>query len=197
MTKGMTKKAFHIAPVSFLVKELPAKLKMSEKTVACLFKICKEIWGGCPYTTSIGHGLDTADFGVAVATTANTKPFLSKSTTIKGSEKSEVKVRVLSDQSKEVESTISGQSTSCLVTPLNEDSESKGQPDGSNLQVTTSKRSKLQLAVLKEELSLKREMLSKIIQADKVYQQAMIKFSTKMENLSHFVSNAFRLMSSL
>ena len=79
-----------------------------------------------------------------------------------------------------MESTISGQSTSCLVTPLNEDSESKGQPDGSNLQVTTSKRSKLQLAVLKEELSLKREMLSEIIQADKVYQQAMIKFSTKI-----------------
>lgn len=98
MMKGMTKKAFHIAPVSFLVNESPAKLKMSEKrykeavdtgkhsgggrTVACLFKICKEIWGGCPYTTSIGHGLDTADFGVAVANTANTKPVLSKSTTI-------------------------------------------------------------------------------------------------------------------
>ena len=96
----MTKKASHIAPVSFLVNESPAKLKISEKrykkavdtgkssgdgrTVACFFKICKEIWGGCPYTTSIGHDLDTADFGVAVASTANTEPVLSKSTTTQG-----------------------------------------------------------------------------------------------------------------
>ena len=107
--------------------------------MACFFDICNEIWGGRPSTTSISHGLDTADFGVAVVTTANTEPVLSKSTTTQGIANSELEVRVLSDESTEVESTISGQSTSRPVTPLSEDSESKGQVDGSNLQVTTSK----------------------------------------------------------
>ena len=55
----------------------------------------------------------------------------------------------------------------------------------------------LQLAVLKEELSLKKEMLSEITQADKEYQQTMVKFATTMENLSHSVSNAFGMMSVL
>ena len=110
------------------------------RTVACFFDICNEIWGGCPSTTSIGHGLDTADFGVAVVTTANTVPVLSKSTTTLGSANLELEVHVLLDESTEVESTISGQSTSPPVTPLSEDSEFKGQADRSNLQATTSKR---------------------------------------------------------
>ena len=186
-------------------------------TVACFFDICNEIWGGCPSTTSIGHGLDTADFGVAVVTTANTEPVLSKSTTTQGSANSELEVHVLSDESNGVESTISGQSISRPVTPLSEGSESKRQVDGSNLQVTTSKRNliehikekkdskltksksmdQLQLAVLKEELSLKKEMLSEIRQADREYPQTMVKFATTMENLSHSVSNAFGMMSAL
>ena len=187
------------------------------RSVACFFDICNEIWGGCPSTTSIGHGLDTADFGVAVVTTANTEPVLSKSTSTQGSANSELELHVLSDESNEVESTISGQSTSRPVTPLSEDSESKRQAGGSNLQVTTNKRNliehikekkdskliksksmdQLQLAMLKEELSLKKEMLSEIRQADKEHQQTMVKFAATMENLSHSVSNAFGMMSAL
>ena len=49
----------------------------------------------------------------------------------------------------------------------------------------------------KEELFLKKEMLSEIRQADKEYQQTMAKFATTMENLSHSVSNAFGMMSAL
>ena len=55
-----------------------AKRSGGGRTVACFFDIWYfiffEIWDGCPSTTSIGHGLDTADFGVAVVTTANTEP---------------------------------------------------------------------------------------------------------------------------
>ena len=53
------------------------------RTVACFYGISNEIWGGYPSTTGIGHGLDTADFGVSVVTTANTEPVLWKSTTTK------------------------------------------------------------------------------------------------------------------
>lgn len=87
--------------------------------------------------------MDTADFGVAVVTTANTEPVLSKSTTTQGSPNSELEVHVSSDESNEGESTISEQSTNHPATPLSEDSESKGQADGSNLQVTTSKRNQV------------------------------------------------------
>ena len=152
-----------------------------------------------------------------MVTTATTEPVLSKSTTTQGSANSELEVRVLSDESNEVESTISGQSTNRSLTPLSEDSESKGQADRSFLKVKTSKRNliehiqekkdskltksksmvQLQLAVLKEEFSLKKEMLSEIRQADKEHQQAMVKLATTMENISHSVSNAFGMMSAL
>ena len=234
MTKGMTMQEdfphstslFSRERIASKIKDLRKKYKKAVdtgkrsgggRTVACFFDICNEIWGGCPSTTSIGHGLDTADFGVAVVTTANTEPVLSKSTTTQGSANSELKVRVLSDESTEVRSTISGQSTSRPVTPLSEDTESKGQAGRSNLQVTTSKRNlienikekkdskltksksmdQLQLAVLKEELSLKKKMLSEIRQAYKEYQQTMAKIATTMENLSHSVSNAFGMISAL
>ena len=124
--------------------------------------------------------MDTADFGVAVVTNANIEPVLSKSTTTQGSPNSELEVHVASEESNKGESTISGQSTNRPATPLSEDSESKGQADGSNLQVTSSKRNliehikdtkdnkltksklmgQLQLAVFKDELSLKKEILS-------------------------------------
>ena len=94
--------------------------------MASFFDICNEIWGGCPFTTCTGHGLDRADFGVAVVTTANTESVLLKSTTIQGSANSELEVHVLLDESNEVESTVSGQSTSGPVTTLSEYSESKG-----------------------------------------------------------------------
>ena len=52
------------------------------------------MWGGCPSTTSIGYGLDTADFGVAVVTTVNTEPVLAKSTTTQSVASSELEVHV-------------------------------------------------------------------------------------------------------
>ena len=57
-------------------------------------------------------------------------------------------IHVLSDESNEKESTISGQSTSRPDTPLSEDSKSKGQADVSNLEVTTCKRNLIEYSKL-------------------------------------------------
>lgn len=40
------------------------------RTVATFYDVCNEIWGGCPATTSLEHGLDTADFQVIDITAA-------------------------------------------------------------------------------------------------------------------------------
>ena len=64
------------------------------------------------------------------------------------------KVHVLSEESNEKESTISGQSTSRPVTPLSEDSKSKGQADVSNLEVTTCKRNLIEHSKLTKSKSM-------------------------------------------
>ena len=53
------------------------------------------------------------------------------------------------------------------------------------------------LAVIKEELSLKKEMVSEMKQMDKEYQKTMARFASAMENLSHSVSSAFGMMGTL
>ena len=53
------------------------------------------------------------------------------------------------------------------------------------------------LAVIKEELSLKTEMVSEMKQMDKEYQKTMARFASAMENLSHSVSSAFGMMGTL
>jgi len=40
----------------------PGKKSAGGRTVATFYDVCNEIWGGCPATTSLQHGVDTADF---------------------------------------------------------------------------------------------------------------------------------------
>ena len=55
-----------------------------------------------------------------------------------------------------------------------------------NSKLTKSKSADRQhLAVIKEELSLKKEMVSEMKQMEKGYQQTMARFASAMENLSH------------
>ena len=53
------------------------------------------------------------------------------------------------------------------------------------------------LAVIKEELSLKKEVVSEMKQMDKEYQQTMARFTSAMENLSHSVLSTFGMMGTL
>ena len=40
----------------------PGKKSGGGKTVETFYDVCSEIWGGCPATKSLEHGVDTADF---------------------------------------------------------------------------------------------------------------------------------------
>ena len=180
------------------------------RTVATFYDVCNEIWGGCPATTSLEHGVDTADFEVIDITAGMPDANLSSSKS-----PSVAHVPDVSEESSEVES------NSRPETPYSTCSEAPDQKDHGDAtdskQVSTNRRKLIEhikekrdskltksksadqqhLAVIKEELSLKKEMVSEMKQMDKEYQQTMARFASAMENLNHSVSSAFGMMGTL
>lgn len=180
------------------------------RTVATFYDACNEIWGGCPATTSLENGVDTADFEVLDVTAGDPRSVNSPS----AAHALDLSTSV-SEGSSEVES------ISRPETPYSTCSEATDQKDQGDAtdskQVSTNRRkliehikekrdSKLSksksadqqhLAVIKEELSLKKEMVSEMKQMDKEYQKTMARFASAMENLSHSVSSAFGMMGTL
>ena len=178
--------------------------------MATFYDACNEIWGGCPATTSLENGVDTADLEVLDVTAGDTRSVNSPSTT-----------HVLDLSTSVSEGSSEVESISRPETPYSTCSEATDQKDQGyatdSKQVSPNRRklieqikekrdSKLSksksadqqhLAVIKEELSLKKEMVSEMKQMDKGYQQTVARFASAMENLSHSVSSAFSLMGTL
>ena len=184
------------------------------RTVATFYDVCNNIWGGCPATTSLEHGVDTADFEVIDITAdmpdvnprSVSHPIVAHDLTA-----------FVSEESSEVGS-ISRPETpysTCSDTP---DQKDHGHGDATDSkQVSTNRRKLIEhikekhdskltksksadqqhLAVMKEELCLKKEMVSEMKQMDKEFQQTMARFASAMENLSHSVSSAFGMMGTL
>ena len=184
------------------------------RTVATFYDTCHEIWGGCPATTSLEHGLDTADFEV-IDITAGTAVAIPISVNPVSVTHVPVLTTSVSEESSEVES-ISRPDTPYSTCSEAADLQDRGDGTDSK-QVSTNRRKLIEhikekrdskltksksadqqhLTVIKEELSLKKEMLSEMKQMDKEYQQTMSRFASAMENLSHSVSNAFGMMGAL
>ena len=107
------------------------------RTVATFFDTCNEIWSGCPATTSLEHGLDTADFeviditaGTAVSIPISVNPVSGTSVPLLNTS--------VSEESSEVES------ISCPDTPYSTCSEAvdlQDRGDGTDSkQVSTNRR---------------------------------------------------------
>ena len=178
------------------------------RTVASFYYVCNEIWGGCPATTSLVHGVDTADFEVIDITAG--KPDANPGSLNFPSVVNVPEMNTsVSEESSEVES------ISRAETPYSKCSTASDQKDHGDAtdskQVSTNrikliehitenrdcKLTKSKPADQQQELSLKKEMVSEMKQMDKEYQQTMARFAIAIEDLSHSVSSAFGKMGTL
>lgn len=171
------------------------------RTVATFYDICNEIWGGCPATANLENGLDssleTANFEVVAEFEANDTANNSEDN---GPEVNTFEVDEVAGSTSQVKSvghheTPEGEeetptsSRRSLIEHIKEKRDSK---------LTKTKAiDQQQLAVLREELTIKKEMLSDMKLMDKQYQNTMARFASSMENLSQSVSSAFNTMSSM
>ena len=182
-----------------------------KRTVATFHDVCNEIWDGCTATTSLEHSVDTVHFEVLDITAGKTD---ANPRSVNSSSAAHVPYlnTHVSEESSEVES------ISCPEAPYStccEATDQRDQGDATDSKQVSKNRRKLtehikkkrdtkltksksadqqHLAVIKEELSLKKEMVSEVKQIDVEYQQTMARFASAMENLSHSVSSAFVMM---
>ena len=184
------------------------------RIVATFCDACNEILVACPATTSLEPGVDTADFEVLDITAGKTHANPRSVNSPSAAHVPDLNIPV-GEESSEVEL------ISCPETPYSTYSEAtdqKGQSDATDSKQVSTNRKKLighikekpyskltksksadqpHLAVIKEELSLKKEMVSEMKQVDKEFQQTIARFTSAMENLSHSVSSAFAMMGTL
>ena len=164
------------------------------RTVATFYDICNGIWGGCPATKSLEHGVDSTEGFASIQ--IDDENGEEKDCNKQIAEQNPPPLELISPESpvnsdvasvanieldaEEGDKRVPGQKT--LIEHLKDKRHSK-------LSKTKSTENQ-QLAVMREDLALKKTMITKMEKMDEEHNKTLNKFANTMENLSQAVLTA-------
>ena len=161
------------------------------RVVLLYFELCEEIWGGSPATTAIADGIETTDIDLE----SNEYPHSPESTQTGLSDSPEIATgSVDSPEDTDTSSTPGPSSSSGTV---------KERRDLLNAKLKGYKGEKLKrklpldsqlLTISQEEVEIKKQLLEKMDNMDKVYINQMDKLTSNLEKLTGSISDGFALM---
>ena len=168
------------------------------RVVLLYFDVCEEIWGGSPATTTIAEGIETNDIDLQSCN----NPHSPESTQTGLSDSPEIALGSV-DSPEDTDTSSTPGPSSSTPGPSSSSGTIKERRELLNEKLKGYKGEKLKrklpldsqlLTISQEELEIKKQLLEKMDNMDKVYTNQMDKLTSNLEKLTGSISDGFSLM---